>query len=129
MKVKAVHAGITRGQYSRALHSRAALEDLDRRELGNVVWIEMHLSGYDGKTLILEYGAYNAHALIPGTWRQTSFAVQGDQATRFEAIWIGYPKTPKFQEQFRLVDRDNSQVRQMARTGAMNGRSFRYLCT
>jgi hypothetical protein len=132
MKVRDVDARITRGEYAKALRVREKLAQIDRREVGDVVWLQVGLQGYAGKRLSLQYAMYDSRAggpLLPGTEKQIPLTVENrDEQTSFVPVWIGYPKIRKFKVQFRLLSGGPPQVRQMASTGPMRGSSYRYAC-
>jgi hypothetical protein len=130
MEVREVHARITHGEYADKTRSRERLSRTDRREIGNVVWLEVQLTGYRDKRLGLQYGLYRSAAggaLVPGTAREIDLKRERqDVETSFLPIWVGYPKQGRFQAQFRLID--VGQVREMAATGPMRGSLQRYVC-
>ena len=130
MDVREVHARITHGEYADKTRSADGLSRADRREIGNVVWLELDLKGYRDKRLGLQYGLYRPSAggaLVPGTAREIDLTTEHqDVESSFLPIWIGYPKEGRFQAQFRLIQ--NGQVRQMAATGQMRGTQQRYTC-
>ena len=130
MDVREVHARITHGEYADKTRSAGGLSRADRREIGNVVGLELDLKGYRGKRLGLQYGLYRPSAggaLVPGTAREIDLTTEHqDVESSFLPIWVGYPKDGKFQAQFRLIQ--NGQVRQMAATGEMRGTQQRYTC-
>lgn len=130
LAVREVHARITHGEYADKTRSAAELSRADRREIGNVVWLELELEGYRDRQLGLQWGLYRAAAgggLLPGTAREVDLAPERqDVETSFLPIWVGYPKEGKFQAQFRLTQ--DGQVRQMAATGPMRGTELRYTC-
>ncbi len=131
MKVREVHPRITRREYADKLGASVRLSKTDGREVGNVIWLELNLRGYEGTAPVLQYGLYDedrGEVLLPNTAKETRLAVQqGDEQTSFVPIWVGYPTPNKFRAQFRLLDR--GQVQEMARTGTMKGSAFRYACT
>ena len=130
MTVREVHARITRGEYAQRTRAGVKLSPQDRREVGNVVWLELNLSGYADRQPLLQYGLYDpviGGALLPGTEKQIRLTPEDrDVQTLFVPIWIGYPKSQRFEAQFRLVERQ--RVRQMASTGKLPGTDFRYAC-
>ena len=130
MKVRDVQARITRGEYASRIHV-AVEKAIDKREVGNVVWLEIGLQGYAGKHAILQYALFDPQAggpLLPDTERKVPLTVEDkDTQTSFVPIWVGYPKSKKFSAQFRLLE-GNSQVRQIASTQAMRGSTYRYAC-
>jgi hypothetical protein len=130
MDVREVHARITHGEYADKTRSAERLSRADRREIGNVVWLELQLEGYRDERLGLQYGLYRPRAggaLVPGTAREIDLKPERqDVETSFLPIWVGYPKEGGFQAQFRLIEA--GQVRQMAATGPMRGSQQRYIC-
>jgi hypothetical protein len=105
--------------------------DLDRLEIGDVAWLELHFSGYRGKPLTLQWAMFlpgAGGALIPETEDATDVAVDdgGDESSQFIPIWFGLPKLAKFRAEFRVLE--GSQVRQMATTDPMRGAEYRYAC-
>jgi hypothetical protein len=130
MEVGQVHPRITREEYARKTNSDFHLKPLDRREVGNVIWVEVELKGYKDKHPSLQYALYDsdaAGALLPGTAKRIPLNAQGkDVETLFVPIWVGYPKSNHFQAQFRLLE--GEQVQQMASTGKMRGSDYRYTC-
>jgi hypothetical protein len=128
--VREVHARITHGEYVDKTRSAEELSRADRREIGNVVWLELDLRGYRDKRLGVQYGLYRPSAggaLVPGTAREIGLPTERqDVESSFLPIWVGYPKEGKFQVQFRLIQ--NDQVRQMTATGQMRGSQQRYTC-
>jgi hypothetical protein len=135
MAVREVQARITRGEFiEHAIPSaeRPPLKnDFDRREVGNVVWVELNLSGFRGDDLTLTWASYSkvgGYSLIPAT-RDARLVEVGDKSdaeTKFLPIWVGLPKQ-KFQVRFRLIDTDR-ELRQIARTDDMRGSQLRYAC-
>jgi hypothetical protein len=78
MTVRDVKPRITRGEYLDKVLVRtpdaddldnAGLSRTDLKEIGNVVWLNIHLDGFKGSPLELQYGSYdwNGEALLPGT--------------------------------------------------------------
>jgi hypothetical protein len=130
LRVRVAHARITHGEYADKTRSAERLSRDDRREVGNVVWLELDLKGYRDKRLGLQYGLYRpggGGALVPGTAREIDLRPERqDVETSFLPIWVGYPKQGRFQAQFRLIQA--GQVRQMAATGTMRGSRQRYVC-
>jgi hypothetical protein len=128
MAVRKVDARITRAEFARALRDRVAIKKADRSELGNVVWVALHIRGYKGRPLAIDYGPYVNHALVG---KQKPMIDLPTPATDDEAtvlpIWIPYPSESKtFQAQFRLLDRKG--VREIVGTGDMRGPKYRYAC-
>ena len=134
MTVRDVLPRITRGEYARRTGSDVSeVRKLDRREVGNVVLLEIRLKGYRGKRLDLQYATYSQDrnvrgTLLRGTDRTTGLRVADeDTQTSFVPIWVGYPKSERFEAQFRLID--DEQIRQLTATGPMRGSSYRYACS
>jgi hypothetical protein len=132
MRVREVHSRITRGEYARKTGSKVKLEREDRREVGNVVWLEIGLQGYNHAKPVLQYGLYDRDLPVPALLRGTEKSVDvrvedADAQTLFVPIWIGYPRSKHFEAQFRLLEGD--KVRQMASTDRMEGSEYRYACT
>jgi hypothetical protein len=133
MTVRDVLPRITRSEYARRTDTdRSTIRPLDRLEVGNVVWLEIRLEGYRGKRLDLQYATYNLDPAAPGTLlRGTDNRVRlrvadDDTQTSFVPIWVAYPKSKRFEAQFRLID--GREVRQLAVTGRMKGSAYRYAC-
>lgn len=145
MVVREVHARITHGAYldkmrgvtvaapevTAAKLRTASATTLDRLEIGNVVWLELDLTGYRKTNLQLQWALFHAGAgapLIPDTEHLGTIKVDdsSDVHDEFLPIWIGSPRVPRFRVEFRLLDR--GQVRQIASTGAMQGIAYRYAC-
>ena len=128
-----MHARITRGEYATRTGSTVRLSRDDQREVGNVIWLEIELKGYRGRRPALQYGLYDRGsaadgALLPRTAREVGLVVEDkDAQTSLVPIWVGYPKSPQFEVQFRLLE--GKQVRRLARTGKMRGSTYRYACT
>ncbi|HEX2084970.1 MAG TPA: hypothetical protein VHF89_04755 [Solirubrobacteraceae bacterium] len=131
MDVRQVHARVQYASFVRAVDdARRPQTPYDRRELGNVVWVELRLEGYRGKDLVLDWAEYNIDsggALLPDTEGRRRLDVEHDVEARFEPVWVSYPRRGRFQVQFRLLD-EGGQVRAMARTGPMRGTEQRYAC-
>lgn len=128
MAVRKVDARITRAEFARALRDRVAIKKADRSELGNVVWVALHIRGYKGQPLAIDYGPYVNHALVGKQKPMIDLPTPttDDEATVLP-IWIPYPSESKtFQAQFRLLDRKG--VREIAGTGDMRGPKYRYAC-
>ncbi len=135
MQVRAVNARITRGEYAGTIADKGQrqLSSLDRREVGNVVWLEMRLQGFHrDRHLALQWGSYAldlGRALVPGTAKETHIDLNTDSDIQkiFVPVWVGYPPDKRrFEVQFRLLD--GRQVRDLARTGPMKGPKYRYAC-
>jgi hypothetical protein len=131
MVVREVHARITRGEYADRTGAQVQ-NKTDKREVGNVIWLEIRLVGYRGKRLLLQYGLYDRDkitdgTLLRGTAKQVELLVEDkDAQTSFVPIWVGYPQSQRFEAQFRLLERN--QVRQTASTDKMKGSKYRYAC-
>lgn len=132
MRVRDVNARITRGEYAKQTGVRVHLAQIDRRQVGDVVWLQIGLHGYGGKHIVLQYAMYDPRAggpLLPGTEKEVGLNVADrDEQTSFVPIWVGYPKSRKFSVQFRLLSGSPLEVREIATTGAMRGSSYRYAC-
>jgi hypothetical protein len=140
MTVRDVKPRITRGEYlsrvtghplTKGQRQEAGLDAIDLQEVGDVVWLQIGLVGFDGRGVGLQYGLYDldAHeALLPGTAsRPVRLATPtSDRVTIFFPAWVGYPRSAHFMAEFRVFDRDG--VQQIAATGRMNGSPFRYTC-
>jgi hypothetical protein len=134
MTVRDVLPRVTRDEYARRTGVDVrGISKLDRREVGNVVLLEIRLTGYRGKRLALQYATYSLDrnvtgALLPGTDVKVGLRVADeDTQTSFVPIWIGYPKSERFEAQFRLIE--NDEIRQLTDTGAMKGSAYRYACS
>jgi hypothetical protein len=135
MKVREAYARITHGEYAKKIGTSVGRTNEDKREVGNVVWLELQLKGYAKKPLRLQYGSYHAGgggALLPGTTQEIPLGQKRDDIeTTFLPIWIGYPRrTPgvhQFEAQFRLID-PGGRILQMAATDPMGASQFRYAC-
>lgn len=131
MKVREVHARITHGRYAKKMGESAGVRGLDRREIGNVVWLELHFAGYRDADLQLQYAAFEprpGEPLIASSAKTVGIHVDGrsDVHTEFWPIWIGIPRVPRFRAEFRILD--HGQVRQIASTDEMRGIAYRYTC-
>jgi hypothetical protein len=145
MTVREVHARITHGAYMDKMRGVATANQavpatalvhasgrtLDRLEIGNVVWLELDLTGYRNTSMRLQWALFHAGAgqpLIPATEQKGVIPVDdsSDVHSEFLPIWIGSPRVSRFRVEFRLLDR--GQVRQIASTGAMRGITYRYAC-
>ncbi len=117
---------------------------VDRLEVGNVVLLELKLTGYRGRPLAIRWGTYSLDPAVRGALLNTSepsvrgqgltvsdpdirVRVEDDHQTSFVPIWLGYPKSAKFEVQFRLIER-KKDIRQLLTTGPMRGTSYRYAC-
>lgn len=133
MTVRDVLPRVTRDEYAqRTGVAVSGISKLDRREVGNVVLLEIRLTGYRGKRLALQYATYSLDrnvtgALLPGTDVKVGLRVaEEDTQTSFIPIWVGYPKSERFEAQFRLIE--NDEIRQLTDTGPMKGSTYRYAC-
>jgi hypothetical protein len=145
MTVREVHARITHGAYadkmrgvrsaapavSAAALGRANARSLDRLEIGNVVWLELRLTGYRDTRVHLQWALFEPEAggsLIPNTEHVGELPVDdnSDVHSEFLPIWVGSPRVPSFRVEFRLLD--GGQVRQIASTKEMRGVTYRYAC-
>ncbi len=131
MQVRDVNARVTRGDFAKALEVPQPRSSLDRREIGNVVWLAIHLQGYAGRRLTLQWGSYDlehGERFVPGSDKKIPLSVTADtdEQTVFQPIWVGYPKKALFQVAFRLLE--GGQVREIASTNKMRGALYRYSC-
>lgn len=131
MAVRDVNARIPHVEYARKVNSDLPRPE-DRREVGNVVWLEIRLEGYRDKDPVLQYGLYDSGAgagdtLLPGTAVVVPIP-HGDEdiETQFVPIWVGYPLSEKFKAAFRLLDGDRVQA--IAETDRMKASKYRYSC-
>jgi hypothetical protein len=131
--VRDVLPRVTRDEYARRTRVDVRkIAKLDRREVGNVVLLEIRLTGYRGKRLALQYATYSLDrnvtgSLLPGTDVKVGLRVADeDTQTSFVPIWVGYPKSKRFEAQFRLIEQD--EIRQLTSTGPMKGSTYRYAC-
>jgi len=62
MEVEQVHARVTRDEYANKTHSEMPLSLQDRREVGNVIWLEIEFRGYQGRRPSLQYALYDFQA-------------------------------------------------------------------
>jgi hypothetical protein len=132
MVVRDVKPRITRQEYLHRMHASVrSLDEFDRAEIGNVVWLQITLTGFKDRAARVEYGLYDLdarEALLPGTSRPLELTpARHDEQTVFVPIWVGFPRSDHFKAEFRLVDRDG--VQQMVATGPMRGTLFRYACS
>lgn len=132
MKVREVHPRVTRGDYAKATGARTSnISKIDKREVGNVIWLELNLRGYEGARPVLQYGLYDearGEVLLSNTTKNARLGRQrGDEQKSFVPVWVGYPTTSRFRARFRLLDR--GRVQEMARTGKMRGSAYRYACS
>jgi hypothetical protein len=131
MHVRDVNARVTRGDFAKALDVPQPHSALDRREIGNVVWLAIHLQGYAGRKLILQWGSYDlehGERFVPGSDKKIPLSVTADtdEQTVFQPIWVGYPQKALFQVAFRLLE--GGAVREIASTNKMRGALYRYSC-
>jgi len=131
MTVREVHPRITLREFAKRTNtSLAGIDTTDRKEVGNVIWLEIALRGYAEKDPVLQYGLYrdSDEVLLDNTSKNVRLDVaDADAQTSFVPIWVGYPSRGSFQAQFRLLVNDH--VRQMAKTGPMSGSTVRYVCS
>lgn len=133
MTVRDVLPRVTRAEYAHRTKADVRIRPLDRREVGNVVLLEVRLTGYRGKRLALQYATYSLDrgvtgALLPGTKKDVRLRVTDeDTQTSFIPIWVGYPKSARFEAQFRLIE--NDEIRQLTSSGPMRGSTYRYACS
>jgi hypothetical protein len=131
MEVREVHARITRGEYARKTGADVnGIPEIDRREVGDVIWLEIGLKGYRDRQPRLQYALYNpdrAGTLLPATEQIVELRVQdSDAQTLVVPVWVGFPRSDHFQAKFRLLD--GEVVRQIAATRALSSSPFRYAC-
>ncbi|HEX6583048.1 MAG TPA: hypothetical protein VF056_05540 [Thermoleophilaceae bacterium] len=131
LAVREVLARITRGEY--AEKTGAGMTDvpsIDRREVGQVFWLEVGLKGYRDKKPQLQYALYDPDrggALLVGTGTTVGLKVEdSDSQTLVVPIWVGYPSSKHFQARFRLLD--GGAVRQIAATETLPTSNHRYAC-
>lgn len=135
MHVREAHARITHGEYAKKTGTSAGRDKVDKREVGNVIWLELQLDGYANTPLRLQYGSYRyggGGGLLPGTAREINLGrKRNDVETTFLPVWIGYPRRAdglrRFQAQFRLID-ERRRILNMAHTGRMKTWQYRYAC-
>jgi hypothetical protein len=127
--VSDVNPRITQAEYADKTHSKRPSRE-DRREVGNVIWLEIHLEGYRDKELKLQYALFDPDAggaLLPGTAVTVPVPRQGaDVETQFLPIWVGYPLSERFEAAFRVLD--GRRVQALAATGKMKASKYRYSC-
>ena len=58
MEVRTVNARVTRAEFARRLQVEPPRSSVDRREVGNVIWLQLGLAGYRGERLDLQWGSY-----------------------------------------------------------------------
>lgn len=136
--VRDVKQRITRNEYLSKMRLtpadwakvRRRFSTIDLDELGNVVWLEIGLTGFEGQRVNLQFGLYDLDAggaLLPGTARNVKLTKpEHDAQTLFYPAWVGYPRSARFKAEFRLLDTNGLQ--QLAATRPMNGAQFRYAC-
>jgi hypothetical protein len=132
MAVRSISTLITQGEFINRAGGQLPRSSLDRREIGNVIWLQLHLSGYRGEDLILQWGSYEGdgnRSLVAATTYQVPIGVSGgsDEQTLFEPVWVGYPKLQRFRVQFRLLT-EHGEVQELASTVPMRGGLARYVC-
>lgn len=129
MEVSDISRRITHAEYARKTRSKPR-RGVDGREVGNVIWLAIHLEGYRDKPLTLQYASFDPganHALLPGTAITTPIPPHDvDVETRFVPIWVGYPLSERFEAAFRLLD--GQRVQALAETNAMKASKYRYSC-
>lgn len=110
---------------------RRKFSPADLEELGNVVWLEIGLTGFKDQRVWLQYGLYDLDArgaLLPATQRTVALTQpEHDAQTTFYPAWVGYPRSARFKAEFRLLDSNGLQ--ELAATRPMNGTRFRYACS
>jgi hypothetical protein len=129
--VREVYARIPRDEYRHAMGQKRVGE-ADGRELGNVIWLQLDLTGYaEQRTMWLNYASYGAAAgagELPKTAAGLKLRIpRNDHQRAFLPVWVGLPKV-KFQVQLRLVDPHTRAVRARTSTGRMRGEQRRYAC-
>ena len=131
--VREVYARIPLGEYLEAMRVPAQhLDEADRRELGNVVWLQIDLTGYgDARRVTLDYASYGAESgsgELPATRGAARLDLERrDHQKQFYPVWVGLP-TVRYQVQFRILDPRTDAVQAMTSTGAMRGEKHRYVC-
>jgi hypothetical protein len=131
LAVREVLARITRSEYAEKTGARLAdIPQIDRREVGQVFWLEVGLKGYRDKHPQLQYALYDPDrggALLVGTGTTVALNVEdSDSQTLIVPIWVGYPSSKHFQARFRLLD--GGAVRQIALTETLPTSNHRYAC-
>jgi hypothetical protein len=130
MTVQSVNTRIAHGEFVANEERGTRLRGTDRRGVGNVIWLNLHLVGYRGKELTLQWGSFEHHmggGLIAATSAKTTFTPPRDDVVQFLPVWVGYPNV-RFRVEFRLLQDDGGHVVQMAETGPMTGALPRYAC-
>ena len=129
MEISDINRRITQHEYAMKTQTRR-LPEPDSREVGNVIWLEIHLEGYGDKPLSLQYASFDpdtSGALLPGTAVSVELPHEDvDVETQFVPVWVGYPKSRTFEAAFRLLH--EGRVQALAETGAMRGSRYRYSC-
>jgi len=132
MDVRTVNARVTREEFARRIGATPPRSRLDRREVGNVVWLQLKLAGYRGEALDLQWGSYETKPggpLVAATTHEIPIRVgeDSDEQTLFQPVWVGYPSLRRFHVQFRLLQ--EGEVRELTSTGPMRGDVARYACS
>ena len=129
MEIGDVTRRIKQTEYAQKTRSKQ-LDGADGREVGNVIWLEIHLEGYGEKPLSLQYASFDPDpngALLPGTAVSVALPHEDvDVETQFVPIWVGYPKSERFGAAFRLLH--EGRVQAIAETGEMRSSRYRYSC-
>jgi hypothetical protein len=133
LAVEKVNARITRGDYANLLDVSKEISPAEQRQVGNVVWLRIDLSGFKkSKDLHLRYGVLDldrvgAGALLPDTSRDVKVnAPKNDTEKLLTPVWLGYPQSHRFRAEFWLLSRDGVQA--IASTGKMAGSKYRFAC-
>jgi hypothetical protein len=131
LAVREVLARITRAEYANKTGAGLAeIPQIDRREVGQVFWLEVGLKGYRDKEPQLQYALYDPDrggSLLVGTGTTVALNVEDtDNQTLVVPIWVGYPSSKHFQARFRLLD--DGAVRQIAATQRIPTSNHRYAC-
>jgi hypothetical protein len=129
MAVTQVHARVRHQSYVDVM-SETRRKGFDPLEIGNIVWLQMGVKGYKDKKLSLQWAEYNLDsggALLRDTADHRPLDPTHDTEIRFEPVWVGYPRSGRFQVQLRVLD-DAGRVIGMARTGEMRGTQYRFAC-
>ena len=130
MSVRSVNTRIRHDEFVRLEAPATELKGDDRREVGNVVWLQFHIVGYRGTKLRLQWGSFEHRvggALIAATSATTEFTPPRDDVVHFQPVWVGYPNV-NFRVEFRLLLQRTGQLLEMAKTDEMNGALPRYAC-
>jgi hypothetical protein len=129
MEISDINRRITQNEYAKKTQSKP-LRGPDGREVGNVIWLRIHLEGYGDKPLTLQYASFDpdtSGALLPGTAVTAKIPHEDvDVETQFVPVWVGYPKSKRFEAAFRLLH--ERRVQAIAETGQMKGSRYRYSC-